>query len=885
MGAGFPASASESLSPFEAAKASLFASQQRQRAGMGGGMAEGMGGGAGGGIPRHSSVDGSGRAIESPRSAARRGLQYGFGSDNRGMEVRGEARSPILLGARARHRLSAGSDSVDSGASLHCGFPPWGAGGRGGTSRGGSFPVSLPPHALYASGADPVFDAMSPRLLTPKGFSTGFGAAAGPGPAGSGLLGSAAPGSGAAAVAGRQLAGQHRRHHSFADQSWAAGGGGMGGGAIESPRRMGSGGGGSILPPRSPLTMGGGGSGTWGDNLNIGEFTPSAVQSPKPPRSPYHNEFSQDRAAAAAAAAAGNASAATGAGQLPLTPGRNRALVAARGGGGGGGALMRGSARERPSPGIDEDDDVWGAAAAVAGVAGGGAGGAGGAGGRAGGAFELRKAGSSSRLEQALLPDHRVQGSLAFPFPRLHSARDPHASPPRPPPPSPPPALLAGRSAGGTRGPGGGVAGEARRGAGRVQGWVRGGGEWDKGGGVRRAGSVGGVGGGGPGEGDGMREGGGGGVGEGMREGGGGGVGEGMRVERRNTVDPHAEQFLKSLSQYISRGLTGELGTYAGEGEGEKGDAEANMWQMMSSGSMRWRDFILRMPYDDVKKFYSVSATKIGSGRYGVIRTCLSRKTRVVLACKTIRKDQVKCMEDAEDVRTEVIILGMLRNHPGIISLHDAFEDAKYVHLIMEMCRGGDLFDRVKLRGQFKETDAAIVCRSLVEALLHCHSNGVIHRDVKPENVLMCDKDVDTKIKLIDFGVATFYKRGVPCTERAGTVEYTAPEVLDKSYGPECDIWSAGVVLYILLCGFPPFWAATNAELEQSVRAAAVDFRHPRWAAVSDGAKDLVKRMLTKDVRRRISALEIFAHPWIRAAEKQQRLDSKPQAPNGDPPS
>ncbi|CAI5532273.1 unnamed protein product [Closterium sp. Naga37s-1] len=1262
MGAGIPASASEPLSPFEAAKASLFASQQRQRAGMGGGMAEGMGGGAGGGVPRRSSVDGSGRAIESPRSAARRGLQYGFGSDNRGMEVRAEARSPIMLGARARHRLSAGSDSVDSGGSESPAFSPegsvsphggalpgsrstgsapmggfaggmggalssWGArraginpprlqvevhaeeeegegegeegnvyvvdeeedegeeggskdalsplpgaegerqnrpptagksksplksriaavartlkhglhspaagamGGIGGRFRGGGGGMGMggiagalgggggaeaggagaggsrrhrraisvdfnqapvftaasprggpaegaepeegdlslslsPPHALYASGgADPVFDAMSPRLLTPKGFSTGFGAAAGPGPAGSGLLGSAAPGSGAAAVAGRQLAGQHRRHHSFADQSWAAGGGGWGG----------AGGGGAI-----------------------------------------------EAAAAAAASAAGSAAAAAGAGQLPLTPGRNRALVAARGGGGGGGALMRGSARERPSPEMDEEDDVWGAAAAVTG----GAGGAGGAGGRsAGGIRGLGGGGGGKGAERsgsgagmgagrggmgrmgatataaAAAGAHAAggarssgggtgsggRGGVVPACSSLDSAgldASPlaflsHGSiPDRPSTASGPSGRLRaaawgrmradggrrderaagvggweggdgeggeegeggerepqqqqwqrrqgrGQAAGGAGGGGGvggwggdiigssssssdaiatnpassaaanastgggggssssGDSGSARRnlrrnmstncliaagkgaGAGAGGGGMGGGAAGQAGGisgestgldnqaqghagqrgeGVRRAGSVGGVGGEGPGG------------GEGMREGGGGGVGDGMRVERRNTVDPHAEQFLKSLSQYISRGLTGELGPYGGEGEGEKGDAEADMWQakslsqyisrgltgelgpyggegegekgdaeadmwqaqgedpesghqpgltgelgpyggegegekgdaeadmwqVMSSGSMRWRDFILRMPYDDVKKFYSVSATKIGSGRYGVIRTCLSRKTRVVLACKTIRKDQVKCMEDAEDVRTEVIILGMLRNHPGIISLHDAFEDAKYVHLIMEMCRGGDLFDRVKLRGQFKETDAAIVCRSLVEALLHCHSNGVIHRDVKPENVLMCDKDVDTKIKLIDFGVATFYKRGVPCTERAGTVEYTAPEVLDKSYGPECDIWSAGtveytapevldksygpecdiwsagVVLYILLCGFPPFWAATNAELEQSVRAAAVDFRHPRWAAVSDGAKDLVKRMLTKDVRRRISALEIF---------------------------
>ncbi|GJP57261.1 hypothetical protein CLOM_g16286 [Closterium sp. NIES-68] len=688
MGAATPSSASEPLSPFEAAKASLFASQQRQRAGPGGGASGGMGGVAGGGIPRGSSVDSSGRAIESPRAVARRGLQYGFGSDSRGMEVRAEARSPNLSGTRSRHRLSAGSDIVDSGGSESPGYSPemlvsphggalsgsrsmgsapmgggaggmvgalsnWGTrrsglnpprlqvevhaeeeegegegeegeeyreeeeedamsplpgergerqnlpptagksksplrsriaavarsikhglhspaaaamGGSGGRFRaggpgmgmgglagglgggGGAGPggagagrgqrhrraisvdfnqapvftaasprglpgegaesaegdpsLSLsPPNALYAPGADPVFDAMSPRLLTPKGFSTGFGAAASPGPAGSGMLGPAVPGSGAAAVAGRQLAGQHRRHHSFADQAWAAGGGagggGGGGGAMESPRRMGSGGGATFLPPRSPLTMGAGGSGAWGDGSIPGEFTPSLLQSPKPPRSPYQNEFSQDRAAAAAAAAAAaNAGAGSGsgagAGSLPLTPGRNRALLAARGGGGG---LMRGSARERPTP-RDDEGDVWEAAAAAeAGVGGGGwgAGGAGGAGGAegagggvrgGGGAYELRKAGSSSRLEHALVPDHRVQGSLAFH--RLHSAREPDASPPAPASPlAPPPgrtpvgrgrgAERAGAGAGMGVGMGAGRGGMGRMGANAGAGAGRGG--------------------------------------------------------------------------------------------------------------------------------------------------------------------------------------------------------------------------------------------------------------------------------------------------------------------------------------------------------------------------------------------------------------------------
>lgn len=300
---------------------------------------------------------------------------------------------------------------------------------------------------------------------------------------------------------------------------------------------------------------------------------------------------------------------------------------------------------------------------------------------------------------------------------------------------------------------------------------------------------------------------------------------------------------------------------------------EKNPWQVVGTGNMRWVEFILRTPYEDIKKYYSVSANKIGSGRYGMIRTCLDRSTREVMACKTIRKDNIKCMEDAEDIRTEVIILGMLRGHPHIVNLCDAFEDPKYVHLVMELCRGGDLFDRVKTRGQFSERNAAMVCHSLAEALLHCQSKGIIHRDIKPENILLCDPDSDCKIKLIDFGVATFFERGVPECDRAGTVEYVAPEVLDKSYGPEADIWSAGVVLYILLCGFPPFWASSNAALEAAIRKAHVDFRHPRWAAVSAPAKDVVMRMLTKDPRARITAMEILSHPWILAHSRGKRND------------
>ena len=143
----------------------------------------------------------------------------------------------------------------------------------------------------------------------------------------------------------------------------------------------------------------------------------------------------------------------------------------------------------------------------------------------------------------------------------------------------------------------------------------------------------------------------------------------------------------------------------------------------------------------------------------------------------------------------------------------------------MEVCAGGDLFDRIKARGQVSEPSAAAIARSLAEALLHCHARGVMHRDIKPENVLMCSRTEDAGVKLIDFGVSAFFEPGRPLRETAGTPEYMAPEVLDACYGPEADWWSVGVLLYVMLSGIPPFWSSSNRSLEDSIRNKALSFR------------------------------------------------------------
>ncbi|CAI5527198.1 unnamed protein product [Closterium sp. Naga37s-1] len=278
----------------------------------------------------------------------------------------------------------------------------------------------------------------------------------------------------------------------------------------------------------------------------------------------------------------------------------------------------------------------------------------------------------------------------------------------------------------------------------------------------------------------------------------------------------------------------------------------------VDGGSLRHTDFILRKPYRDVTEVFDVQEEELGVGQFGVIRSCVNRVTGALLACKTISKERIVCPEDAEDVRKEVQLMQQLRGHPNIIDLYETFEDSKHVHLVMEICKGGELFDRIKLRGQYSERSAALVCQTLVEALLYCHSNGIAHRDVKPENILLMHKDDDTNIKVIDFGVATRFRHGEPLTEFVGTPYYMAPEVLTGSYGPESDIWSAGIVLYIMLCGFPPFWAASNEGIFDAIRRKEVQFKSAKWRTVTEDAKELIKRILVKDPRKRISALELL---------------------------
>ena len=161
-------------------------------------------------------------------------------------------------------------------------------------------------------------------------------------------------------------------------------------------------------------------------------------------------------------------------------------------------------------------------------------------------------------------------------------------------------------------------------------------------------------------------------------------------------------------------------------------------------------------------------------------------------------------MDSIEDTKREVAILKRLAGHENIVKLHGAYEDDKHVHIVMELCSGGELFDKIIAKGHYAERDAAALVRQMLKVVAECHLNGVIHRDLKPENFLFID-DNSSMIKAIDFGLSEFFSPGTKFTDVVGSAYYVAPEVLKRKYGPLADVWSVGVIMYILLSGQPPF--------------------------------------------------------------------------------
>ncbi|XVF62859.1 hypothetical protein PTKIN_Ptkin09bG0042300 [Pterospermum kingtungense] len=262
-----------------------------------------------------------------------------------------------------------------------------------------------------------------------------------------------------------------------------------------------------------------------------------------------------------------------------------------------------------------------------------------------------------------------------------------------------------------------------------------------------------------------------------------------------------------------------------------------------------------------MKKSYEV-CEEIGRGRFGVVFRCASLTSGESFAVKSIDKRKISAGDslDLQCLFNEPKILGLVSSHPNIIHLHDLFEDDSHLHMVLDLCPPSqDLYNLIIRNGRFSEAQARPIVTQLVHAVAHIHSLGVVHRDIKPENILF---DLKISVKLTDFGsadVAVEGMRGV-----VGTPYYVAPEVLaGREYGEKVDVWSCGVVLYIMLAGFPPFNGETVVEIFEAVMRGNLRFPIRFFQSVSPAVKDLLRKMLCKDVSRRFSAEQVLRHPWI----------------------
>uniref|UniRef100_A0A671MBR7 calcium/calmodulin-dependent protein kinase n=1 Tax=Sinocyclocheilus anshuiensis TaxID=1608454 RepID=A0A671MBR7_9TELE len=271
---------------------------------------------------------------------------------------------------------------------------------------------------------------------------------------------------------------------------------------------------------------------------------------------------------------------------------------------------------------------------------------------------------------------------------------------------------------------------------------------------------------------------------------------------------------------------------------------------------------------------------ELGKGSFSVVRRCVKLCTGQEYAAKIINTKKLSA-RDHQKLEREARICRLLK-HPNIVRLHDSISEEGFHYLLFDLVTGGELFEDIVAREYYSEADASHCIQQILEAVLHCHQMGVVHRDLKPENLLLASKCKNAAVKLADFGLAIEVQGDqqkkiqlfcIICLTSgiqmvfsgfAGTPGYLSPEVLRKeAYGKPVDIWACGVILYILLVGYPPFWDEDQHKLYQQIKAGAYDFPSPEWDTVTPEAKNLINQMLTINPAKRIMAQEALKHPWV----------------------
>ncbi|XP_036389712.1 calcium/calmodulin-dependent protein kinase type 1 [Megalops cyprinoides] len=266
-----------------------------------------------------------------------------------------------------------------------------------------------------------------------------------------------------------------------------------------------------------------------------------------------------------------------------------------------------------------------------------------------------------------------------------------------------------------------------------------------------------------------------------------------------------------------------------------------------------------RKKAEDISAVYELKE-KLGEGSFSEVRVAQHRRTQRLVAVKCIHKRALKGKESL--LENEIAVLRKI-DHANIVSLEETFETPTKLYLVMTLVTGGELLDRILERGNYTEKDASRVIHQVLEAVKYLHQLGIVHRDLKPENLLYESPLEDSKIVISDFGLSKMEEQGALSTA-CGTPAYVAPELLQqKTYGKEVDLWAVGVISYILLCGYPPFYDENDTKLYKQIIKAEFEFDSPYWDAISDSAKDFISHLLQKDPEKRYNCEQALKHPWI----------------------
>ncbi|XP_040269140.1 calcium/calmodulin-dependent protein kinase type 1D [Bufo bufo] len=263
---------------------------------------------------------------------------------------------------------------------------------------------------------------------------------------------------------------------------------------------------------------------------------------------------------------------------------------------------------------------------------------------------------------------------------------------------------------------------------------------------------------------------------------------------------------------------------------------------------------------EDIKKIFQFKEV-LGSGAFSEVILAQEKQTGKLFAVKCIPKKALKGKESS--IENEITVLKKIK-HENIVALEDIYESPSHLYLVMQLVSGGELFDRIVEKGFYTEKDASTLIRQVLDAVFYLHRLGIVHRDLKPENLLYFSQEGESKIMISDFGLSKMEGKGDVMSTACGTPGYVAPEVLaQKPYSKAVDCWSIGVIAYILLCGYPPFYDENDSKLFEQILKADYEFDSPYWDDISDSAKDFISHLMEKDPNKRYTCEQALRHPWI----------------------